>query len=77
MLVAISLLCLVHPGRILVGPESEFPRLSPKEKKELKRQKKEGIKQRKEERRRIKAERKGMVEWKVGGDQTSLAAMEA
>lgn len=41
MMVALLLLAIFHPGRYLVGPESEFPRLSRKEKKAAKKEKKE------------------------------------
>ncbi|KAK6599210.1 hypothetical protein ACHAPC_006832 [Botrytis cinerea] len=37
MLIAVALMNVVHPGRILVGEGSEFPRLSRREKKEMKR----------------------------------------
>jgi len=49
----------VHPGRVLQGDGSEFPRgLSRKEKKEAKRVKKEGKKALKEEKKALKTERK-------------------
>jgi RTA1 like protein len=40
MLLASVLLNICHPGMVLKGPESEFPRLSRKEKKALKQEKK-------------------------------------
>ncbi|KAK3361763.1 RTA1 like protein-domain-containing protein [Lasiosphaeria ovina] len=40
MMVALLILAVFHPGRYLVGPESEFPRLSRKEKKAAKQEKK-------------------------------------
>ncbi|KAI9826787.1 MAG: hypothetical protein M1819_007258 [Sarea resinae] len=40
MLFAVFLMNFTHPGRVLVGPESEFPRISRKEKKRLKAEKK-------------------------------------
>lgn len=40
MMVALLLLAIYHPGRYLVGPESEFPRVSREEKKARKREKK-------------------------------------
>lgn len=40
MLLALTLFCVVHPGMVLIGPESEFPKLSRKEKKALKKEKK-------------------------------------
>ena len=47
MLLAIGLMNFVHPGRILVGPESEFPKLTKKEKREGKRRNKEEKQERK------------------------------
>ena len=41
MLFALIILNIFHPGRALVGPDSNFPKLSRKQKKELKRQKKQ------------------------------------
>ncbi|KAJ9666578.1 hypothetical protein H2201_003237 [Coniosporium apollinis] len=40
MLLALTLFCVVHPGMVLIGPESEFPKLSREEKKALKKEKK-------------------------------------
>ncbi|KAK7732986.1 hypothetical protein SLS57_000930 [Botryosphaeria dothidea] len=48
MMVAILVLAVFHPGRSLVGPESEFPRLSRKEKKALKAERKAAKKAKKE-----------------------------
>ncbi|KAI9040333.1 alkaline D-peptidase [Aspergillus affinis] len=48
MFVAIGLLNIIHPGRVLQGPDSEFPKLSRKEKKQRKRDKKEAKKALKE-----------------------------
>lgn len=45
MLMAFLLLNAVHPGWVLRGPESEFPRMSRKEKKQLKRGKKDAKKE--------------------------------
>ncbi|KAF2622403.1 hypothetical protein BU25DRAFT_212258 [Macroventuria anomochaeta] len=50
MLLALLLLGVMHPGRVLAGPDSEFPRLSRKEKKVLKQERK-SLKQGKKERR--------------------------
>jgi hypothetical protein len=36
MLIALLLLNVAHPGWVLYGPDSEFPRLTRKEKKEAK-----------------------------------------
>ncbi|OAQ87902.1 RTA1 domain-containingprotein [Purpureocillium lilacinum] len=57
MLVALVLLNAMHPGFVLRGPESEFPRLSRAEKKALKAQKKEDKRRRKEEKKRGKSGR--------------------
>lgn len=51
MMVAMLLLVIFHPGRSLVGPESEFPRLSRKEKKAAKQEKKAAKKADKEAKR--------------------------
>lgn len=58
MLLAILILCVFHPGRILVGAESEFPRISRKEKKALKKEKKAQKKAAKEEEKARKQRRK-------------------
>lgn len=47
MLLALTLLNLMHPGFVLRGPDSEFPRLSRAEKKAIKIQKKAAKRQRK------------------------------
>lgn len=47
ILIALVLLNIMHPGFVLRGPESEFPKLSRKEKKALKEQKKQAKKARK------------------------------
>lgn len=36
MMIALLILAIFHPGRYLVGPESEFPKISRKEKKAMK-----------------------------------------
>ena len=48
---------LYHPGRVLVGPESEFPKMSKKEKKEVKKMEKMEKRTEKEEKRRLKQEK--------------------
>ncbi|KAJ6447143.1 RTA1 domain-containingprotein [Purpureocillium lavendulum] len=55
MLVGLVLLNVMHPGFVLRGPDSEFPRLTRAEKKAIKAQKKEDKRRRKEERKRGKA----------------------
>ncbi|KAL4744507.1 hypothetical protein BDW72DRAFT_188365 [Aspergillus terricola var. indicus] len=39
--ICLAILNVAHPGRVLVGPDSEFPRVSRKEKKQRKKEKKE------------------------------------
>jgi hypothetical protein len=51
MMLAILALAVVHPGRVLSGPESEFPHLSRKEKKAVKQAKKDEKKASKEEKK--------------------------
>ncbi|PWY74292.1 hypothetical protein BO70DRAFT_341099 [Aspergillus heteromorphus CBS 117.55] len=58
MFIALVLLNVIHPGRVLNGPESEFPRLSRREKKAIKQEKK-----------RLKQERKAAKKGGRKGDQ--------
>lgn len=62
-MVAILALAIIHPGRTLIGPESEFLRISRKERKALKKEKKaaklEEKAAKKEQRQTIKEGRKG------------------
>lgn len=55
ILIALVLLNIMHPGFVLRGPDSEFPKLSRKEKKALKQQKKQEKKQAKEAKKARKA----------------------
>jgi hypothetical protein len=55
---ALLILAIWHPGRYLVGPESEFYKLSRREKKERKREKKEAQQQEKEARNQTTEDRK-------------------
>jgi hypothetical protein len=55
---ALLILAIWHPGRYLVGPESEFHRLSRREKKERKREKKNAQRQEKEAKKQAKHDRK-------------------
>ncbi|RKL05029.1 hypothetical protein BFJ68_g5585 [Fusarium oxysporum] len=55
ILIALVLLNIMHPGFVLRGPDSEFPKLSRKEKKALKQQKKMEKKQAKEAKKARKA----------------------
>ncbi|ESZ96750.1 hypothetical protein SBOR_2894 [Sclerotinia borealis F-4128] len=61
MLIAVALINMVHPGRILVGEGSEYPRLSSREKKGVKRLQKMDSKAAKDEKRAIKLGRKDDV----------------
>ncbi|KIA75996.1 hypothetical protein HK57_00173 [Aspergillus ustus] len=58
MFLALMILNVVHPGRVLRGPDSEFPRLSRREKKQLKRERKEAKGAEREERKRRKYHQK-------------------
>ena len=58
MAFAAYLINIFHPGPILVGPDSEFPKKSRKEKKEEKRVKKEEKMRAKEEKKREKEVKK-------------------
>ena len=62
MAVAVALLNVVHPGTVLRGEGSEFPRLTRGEKKALKREKKEAKRTAKEER---KASKNGKVDFEM------------
>ncbi|RAL62629.1 hypothetical protein DID88_004475 [Monilinia fructigena] len=61
MLIAVGLMNIVHPGRILVGEGSEFPRISRREKKEMKRLRKLDKKAAKEKKQSIKMGKKDDV----------------
>ena len=54
MMAALLILAIFHPGRYLVGPDSEFPRLSRKEKKAAKQEKKAAKQEKKEARKHAK-----------------------
>lgn len=58
MLIAFCVMNAVHPGRVLIGPESEFPRVSREESKAEKAEKKERKTREKEEKRAVKQARK-------------------
>ena len=60
MALALVALNLMHPGFVLRGPESEFPKLSKDEKKHRRELKQQLIAQQKEERRNTRAQRKEM-----------------
>ncbi|KIL92702.1 hypothetical protein FAVG1_03882 [Fusarium avenaceum] len=74
ILIALVLLNVMHPGFVLRGPDSEFPKLSRKEKKALKQQKKQEKKQAKETK---KARKAGAQELKnLSVDERSTASHE-
>jgi sRNA-binding protein len=54
MMIALFALAVIHPGRTLEGPESEFPRISRKEKKALKKEKKAARMEEKASKREMK-----------------------
>ncbi|KAF2996235.1 hypothetical protein E8E13_003348 [Curvularia kusanoi] len=62
MFLALLLLSLFHPGLILVGPESEFPRTPRKERKRLKEEKKAIEKEKREQAKRSKKEARDHAE---------------
>jgi hypothetical protein len=73
-LIALVLLNIMHPGFVLRGPDSEFPKLSRKEKKALKQQKKQEKKQAKETK---KARKAGAQELKnLSVDERSIGSRE-
>jgi hypothetical protein len=72
MFLATLVLCFFHPGRLLQGPDSSFPKLSRKEKKRIKQEKKEQKKARKEEKRMRK---KGIYPMQGNDHDYSLDAM--
>lgn len=72
MLLAFLLLNAVHPGWVLRGPDSEFPRLSRGEKKQLKREKKDAKKAAREAKKEAKeAKKHGKVFAEVQEDTAS------
>lgn len=78
MLLAFLLLNAVHPGWVLRGPDSEFPRLSRKEKKQLKREKKDAKKAAREAKKEAKeAKRHGKVSSQEVQEDTASPSIEA
>lgn len=63
MMIALLIIAIYHPGRYLVGPESEFPKKSRKQRKAEKAEKKEAKRNKKEtekeERKALRAARRG------------------
>ncbi|KAG5658346.1 hypothetical protein KAF25_010527 [Fusarium avenaceum] len=74
ILIALVLLNVMHPGFVLRGPDSEFPKLSRKEKKALKQQKKQEKKQAKETKKARKAGEQELKNLSV--DERSTASHE-
>jgi hypothetical protein len=54
MFLALAILNIIHPGRVLQGPDSEFPKVSRQEKKRIKQEKKEAKRAEKERKKRGK-----------------------
>jgi hypothetical protein len=54
MFLALAILNVIHPGRVLQGPDSEFPKVSRQEKKRIKQDKKEAKRAEKERKKRGK-----------------------
>lgn len=71
MLIAIALMNVIHPGKILVGEGSEFPRLSRRERKEMKRLQKLEREAAKNEKKAIKMGKKDAVVYISLDDPTS------
>jgi hypothetical protein len=68
MFLALLVFHFYHPGKVLVGPESEYPKIT----KEEKRQRKEGKRQRKELEREARQEKKrAKSEIGIGGSDVS------
>ncbi|SPN99866.1 related to phospholipid-translocating ATPase [Cephalotrichum gorgonifer] len=66
VLIGLLLLNVLHPGMVLRGPDSEFPRVSRAEKKEMKRAKKEA---------KMRKKKVGRGEW-VEVDNSELASLD-
>ncbi|KAH6611789.1 RTA1 like protein-domain-containing protein [Chaetomium sp. MPI-SDFR-AT-0129] len=58
MMVALLIVAIWHPGRYMVGPESEFPRVSRRERKQRKREKKAAVREAKEAKKQAKRDGK-------------------
>jgi hypothetical protein len=67
MLLAVLVINVIHPGLILKGPDSDFPRQTRKEKRAIKREKKEAKqRERNEKRSRKEAHRQVELDNKLG-----------
>jgi hypothetical protein len=74
MFLAVVILNVIHPGWILKGSESEFPRQTRKEKKAVKKQKKEAKQQEKHDEKLAKEARKQeKLDRKLGRDPRAVA----
>ncbi|GJC86352.1 putative lipid transporter atnI [Colletotrichum liriopes] len=58
MMLALLILGIIHPGRVLQGPNSDFPRKGCREKRKEKKEKKQAKRAANEEKKRIEEERK-------------------
>lgn len=58
MFLALLVFHIYHPGKVLVGPDSEYPKLTKEEKKAAKEEKRAAKERRREEKRRIKEEKR-------------------
>lgn len=67
MVFAFVILNVIHPGFILHGPNSNFPKISRRERKEMKRRQKEERRMKKEDRKYNKKHRRG-----AGSDSFAL-----
>lgn len=74
VLLGLILLNVIHPGLVLRGPESEFPRVSRAEKKRAKAKKKEEKMERKRVKKEAKMQKK--MKRKVGRDGWTEVDME-
>lgn len=74
VLLGLILLNIIHPGLVLRGPESEFPRVSRADKKKAKAEKKVAKRERKVAKKEAKMQRK--MERKVGRDGWVEVGME-
>ncbi|KAF4967932.1 hypothetical protein FSARC_4625 [Fusarium sarcochroum] len=75
ILIALVLLNVMHPGFVLRGPDSEFPKLSRKEKKALKEQKKQDKNRAKEAKKARKAGAQELKNLSVGEQSNSSREM--
>jgi len=58
MMVALLIIAVWHPGRYMAGPDSEFPRVSRRERKQRKREKKAAVREEKDAKKQAQQDRK-------------------